>query len=405
MPRTPNTTTPQYRKHRASGQAIVTFNGRDYYLGLFGTKASRLEYDRLISEWLASGRQLLNSSPSLQISIVELMAQYIRYCGEYYSGSPGEIERVKIALRPLKTLYGHCQAEEFGPRSLEAVRRSMIGNDLSMRTINQRIERIKRLFRWAVKSELISPEVWHGLQALEGLRRGQLGVRPPKTIKPVPDKVVDEVIPHLLPPVAAMVQIQRLTGMRPGEVVIMRGCDLDTTGTLWAYSPPYHKTQHHGHERKVYLGPLAQEVLKPFLKSEISEYLFSPAEAMKSRYARIRAARLSQVQPSQISRAKKRPRRKPGNCYDVASYRRAIERGCDRAFPVPVGLSDVEIKDWRNAHRWHPHQLRHNAATRLRKEFGLDAARLILGHRSAAVTETYAEVDQSRAAEVMARVG
>ena len=52
-----------------------------------------------------------------------------------------------------------------------------------------------------------------------------------------------------------------------------------------------------------------------------------------------------------------------------------------------------------------PHQLRHTAATRLRKQFGIEAARVILGHRSSAVTEIYAEVDRSRAVEVLEAVG
>ncbi len=54
---------------------------------------------------------------------------------------------------------------------------------------------------------------------------------------------------------------------------------------------------------------------------------------------------------------------------------------------------------------WHPHQLRHNAATRLRREFGLDVARAVLGHSSPAVTEVYAELDQAKAADAMARIG
>jgi integrase len=52
-----------------------------------------------------------------------------------------------------------------------------------------------------------------------------------------------------------------------------------------------------------------------------------------------------------------------------------------------------------------PHQLRHNAATFLRKEFGLETARIILGHRSAAITEVYAEMDQQKAMEAITRVG
>ncbi len=55
--------------------------------------------------------------------------------------------------------------------------------------------------------------------------------------------------------------------------------------------------------------------------------------------------------------------------------------------------------------KWHPHQLRHNAATRLRKEFGLDTARAVLGHSSTAVTEVYAELDRDKAAHAMARIG
>lgn len=50
--------TAKCRRHKASGQAIVTVQGRDFYLGPWNSKASKIEYDRIISEWLAAGRQL-----------------------------------------------------------------------------------------------------------------------------------------------------------------------------------------------------------------------------------------------------------------------------------------------------------------------------------------------------------
>ena len=53
---------PKYRKHKPSGQAVATFNGQDCYLGPWGTKTSRLEYDRLVSEWLQNGRRLPKSN-------------------------------------------------------------------------------------------------------------------------------------------------------------------------------------------------------------------------------------------------------------------------------------------------------------------------------------------------------
>ncbi len=55
--------TPSYRHHRSSGQAVVTVDGRDIYLGKFGMAESRAEYDRLLAEWLCNGRRSPRRSP------------------------------------------------------------------------------------------------------------------------------------------------------------------------------------------------------------------------------------------------------------------------------------------------------------------------------------------------------
>lgn len=57
------------------------------------------------------------------------------------------------------------------------------------------------------------------------------------------------------------------------------------------------------------------------------------------------------------------------------------------------------------ARRWHPHQLRHNAATELRKKFGIEAARIILGHRPATVAEVCAEKDEQETTAATMRIG
>jgi integrase len=85
----------------------------------------------------------------------------------------------------------------------------------------------------------------------------------------------------------------------------------------------------------------------------------------------------------------RRRRRPPEDVYDVKAYRRAIARACERA-GVPS---------------WHPHQLRHNAATRYRRERGIEVARVLLGHRSAVTTAIYAEADRVAASKVMLEVG
>jgi hypothetical protein len=57
---------PSYRKHKPSGQAVVTLDGKDHYLGPHGSKASLQEYDRLVGEWQANGRCLNEAGRSLR---------------------------------------------------------------------------------------------------------------------------------------------------------------------------------------------------------------------------------------------------------------------------------------------------------------------------------------------------
>jgi integrase len=142
----------------------------------------------------------------------------------------------------------------------------------------------------------------------------------------------------------------------------------------------------------------------------------------------MRENRKTKVQPSQASRKKRNPKKRLGDRYDTAAYRRAISYACVRAFPLPEHLAPgtmpdgkretakawharltpeekAEIRAWKREHRWFPHQLRHNAATSLRKEFGVEVARIILGHATAFTTEIYAEADRLQAMEVIAKVG
>ena len=60
MPKVSSDYVPKYRYHRPSGQARVTIEGRDFWLGPHKSKASLVEYDRISNEWLANGRQLYN---------------------------------------------------------------------------------------------------------------------------------------------------------------------------------------------------------------------------------------------------------------------------------------------------------------------------------------------------------
>ena len=190
-----------------------------------------------------------------------------------------------------------------------------------------------------------------------------------------------------------MIELQRLTGMRGGEAVIMRGVDIDMTGSVWTYEPAKHKTQNHGFARVIELGPRAQKVLAPFLNRDIESPLFSPKQATAERYVAAATHRRPEQEPNA-----RRSDRTIGDSYTVASYRRGIQYACDRADRAARKAQDLPDDADRIMPRWHPHQLRHSAAFRFRKEYGIEVARIMLGHRSTVVTEIYAEAIERKPA-------
>ena len=130
-----------------------------------------------------------------------------------------------------------------------------------------------------------------------------------------------------------MIEVQRLTGMRSGEVTVMRGRDIDMRGRLWLYRVASHKTSHHGHERVIDLGPKAQAVIRPFLKPDLEAYLFSPRDAEADRRAAMHALRKTPLKYGNRpgTNRKGKPKRRPGPHYTKDSYGAAIRRACKKA--------------------------------------------------------------------------
>jgi integrase len=388
---------PSYRLHKASGCAVVTLNGVDRYLGGWNTPESMAEYDRLITEWLAAGRgrpkpaeQPTASAPT----VAEVLLAYWRHAETHYRtrdrGLGRELENVKDALRPLRRLYGRTPAAAFGPLALRAVRDAMVKSGLARTTVNARIGRIRRAFRWAASVELVPGGVYRDLLTVEGLREGRSDAREPGPVEPVPIEHVAAALPFMPRPVAAMVRLQLLTGCRAGEVTAMRGCDLVPGEPTWDYRPADHKNRWRGHARVIPLGPKAQAIVREFLQPDTTAYLFSPADVVAEMHARRRQARRSKPAPSELARrCAGTPGQKHGRRYDRRSYRQAIVRACGKA-GVPV---------------WSPLQLRHAAATAIRARYGLEAAQTVLGHARLDTTLIYAERDLARARGVMVEIG
>ena len=366
---------PAYRLHKPSGQARVIIGGEHIYLGRFGSRESREKYSRLIAELAESSIE--PTSPDARgcirdVTVNEFLLAYWRFAETYYSkgGQPTkELSCMREALRPVRRLYGRSRATDFGPKALKSVRKHMVDGGLTRNLINRRVGRIKRVFKWAVAEELIPPSVHHALQAVTGLRYGRTEAREAPPVTPVDDKWVDAVLPHVSPQVAAMIRVQRLTGMRPCEVVIMRQCDIDMKDDIWVYEPYDHKNKWRGQKRRIPLGPRTQEILKPFLQREEGSYLFSPREADEwhkehrpvhgkaNRKTRLYPSELRARQRAKLARRRQKPKRPRGERYSTDSYRRAIDYGFKRAEKAGVQIP-----------HWFPLQLRHSRATEVRRD-------------------------------------
>jgi len=131
---------PSYRHRKSRDLAVVTINGKDVYLGKYNSPESRKLYDKLIQEWLASGRTMSSETPveQEQFSVAELILAYMQHAKVIYqkAGKPtSHLHNVEDAMSYLKRLYGLEAVKDFGPLKLKAVRQEMIGKKLCRTTV------------------------------------------------------------------------------------------------------------------------------------------------------------------------------------------------------------------------------------------------------------------------------
>lgn len=469
----------------ARGYAFCKLDGRQHWFGRYDDPATHTAFAEFIKRWQANGQQapIDAAGSGRTLTVADVVAEYLQHAATYYvkDGQPtGELQNIREALlHELVDLFGSTPAAELGPKRLALVRDAMIGagskkaaadgsvQRLSRRTVNGRVARIKRCWRWAAAQELIPGSAFHGLAALESLRAGRSAARETRPVEPVDWQHVEPVLEHVSAEVCAMILLCWHSGMRPNEVVQIRGVDIDRSRAdgVWLYRPRRSKVEHFGIERIIPIGPKGQEALAGFLRVSPDEPLFQPRAAEKRRSLFRRAARVSPMTPSQLARRGKLSRKRPpGTTYSTEALRKAIERGIDtentarrKAVACRVLTSELgeAAREWieaavgrarmpargsaskrsremaerilRNVERrspspitpavrtnvlcaidetelvptWTTAQLRHSAATRLRRGVGLDGARTVLGHTTPATTAIYAARDLESAIAAM----
>jgi len=245
---------PKYMLHKPSGQARVRIGGRDIYLGEYDSPESHEQYDLVLVKFL-TGRLNVDTAG---VSISRLSIAFVAFAKGYYlkdGKQTAEVSCIQMALKPLVRIFGKEKINSFGPLKLKAVREEMIRLNWARKTINKSVERITRMLRWGTENEYVDPTIYQACRAVTGLRRGRCEARETEAVQPVPKSDIDAVELFVSRQIWGMIQLQLCTGMRPGEVCILKAGDIDRSSDVWTFKPPTHKTAHHGRQRFIFIGP------------------------------------------------------------------------------------------------------------------------------------------------------
>lgn len=452
---------PAYLLHEASGLAYVTLHGEQVYLGKHGSPESLSKYRRIVRDFEDASLKGLPVPPA-GCAVWELVEVHQLHARQYYrrpDGTPtGEAGEFRRACDPLLADFADLAVDEFRPRDLKAVRVKMVEAGLSLGVINQRVGRIRRVFRWGVSEDIVQASTVLALESVPDLSPGRGQARETEDVPPVPWWVVDATLPFLASDqLRCLVAVQRHTGCRPGEACLIRAADIHKTGTfrvgrsvycvpegcwVWVVRAKMAHSRESVHQFYV-VPPKLQAVLSPWMEGRDPEaYLFSPAEARAALYAERRKNRKTKVQPSQESRASAAPKRQPGQRYTASSYAHAVEdavlfanvaRACqacrartkegrcakcgrvgERGMKSLVNSCASCRRRWLESRcddcksasvpHWHPHQLRHSVEVEAEKLGGADAGRAVLGHTDLKTAARYGQRDIDLAADVLRRL-
>ena len=366
---------PQLKLHKASGRGRAILNGQHHYTKApFGTAECYEEYLDLLARWRANGREPLRpvqtpvelEQPQTVQQLSDAYERHLDAVQAYRKGGRETSQRglVRIALKEFVSDFGVMPLRRL--RAAEVVRhrdslRAVAG--LTVAGVNRKVGLIKQMIFWGVERGYV-PEI--GAASIITMRRLKT---PRRARRPAADEShLDAALQHLAPTLATMVRLQRLTGMRPGEVCAMRWKDIDKDPGgeigrrgLWSYRVDEAKSDSF-HETRYLLNKAARALLSEFVKPPTA-FIFSPRDTVRQRWPG--------GAPDLLAAA--------GDRYTTPSYRQALERAC-RAAKVPI-IS--------------PHSIRHRFLTEVANDatLGLAAAAQAANHSNLATTTRYVHAD------------
>lgn len=312
----------------------------------------------------------------------------------YRRGGDVSLERQNMvdAIREMTVDLGDVPIRTFKPRHLLAVRDAMARSGrLSRSTVNARLGRIKRFFKWACAHDLAAPDLWANLQTVSGLSVGEAGIGEADPVTPTPLESIKAAAENGPPVIADMLRVQFYCVMRPGEVCKMRADGVRQGDAGWLYVPGSHKTTWRGKKLVKAIPAIARAIVERRLESETG-YLFDTAEGRRwgaEQAAETKGERKTKIRPSETKQREERRQGTHSGIYTPTSYRQAVKRACERAGVQPFT----------------PNQVRHSAVTWVSETIAdHDAAQLLAGHSHAATTEIYRDATTGRLLELASKV-
>ena len=328
--------------------------------------------------WEEHTRQAKRHEPAGS-TVADICAAWDAHCRDSYRGPDGKPTSTAINaildVRMFRELFCHAAMAELTHADMLKLRDALVRSGVSRSTVNARLWRVKYMIAWALDEGLIPAAVKAELTQVKGVKRGRSAAPERQPVRPVSDDTIAATVAHMVANTADMVRLHRLTGMRPCELCAMRWSHIDTTRTPWVYRVPPEANKNEwrgelGMPRVVCLGPKAREILTRHKTG--GDVPFSPMVAMEEHVMARRAARVTPV----YGKRKDAPHvpRVLGDRWTTDAYTKTIRAACERAGITP----------------WGANRLRHAFGTEVRRAFGLDAARAVLGHTGGGcITDVY----------------
>lgn len=326
--------------------------------------------------WEEHTRQAARHEPN-GATVADLCAAWVAHCGEYYRHADGTptsaATNAVLGVRMFRDMFGQAAVSELTHADMLRLRDALVRSGVCRSTVNRRLWFVKHMLEWALDEALIPAAVKAELTQVKGLKRGRSAApeRPP--VRPVDDATISATVDRMMPNTADMVRVHRLTGMRPCELCGLRWSLIDRSRTPWVFRPADNKNGWRGEvgfPRAVCIGPKARAILERHKGG--GDFPFSPVQSVAEYFAAKHEARKTPVYGERAKSA--HVPRVLGERWTTSAYTKTIHAACLRAGVSP----------------WGANRLRHAFGTDVRRAFGLDAAKAVLGHNGGAcVTDVY----------------